>query len=246
MVVRAISDTHLEYHMDGGVGFTKSLDPAGVDVLILAGDIGNFGGRRQNNLMAGLHVMCQKFPHVVYVRGNHEFYGVHRDPLRQAFRDFVADGHPNFYLLDNSTITIQGQRFIGATMWFLDSPRTVTLRAGWSDFINIPQFGRWWLREAQNTQAFLKKEMRSTDVVVTHYCPSWSSEDPRYRGSSSAEFFIVNMEPLILRVQPRLWVHGHTHRSFDYKIDRTRVVCNPLGYPHALNSEFDPNLHLSL
>jgi len=32
-----------------------------------------------------------------------------------------------------------------------------------------------------------------------------------------------------------LWVHGHTHDSFDYPVDRPgggtcRVVCNPRGY----------------
>ena len=29
----------------------------------------------------------------------------------------------------------------------------------------------------------------------------------------------------------KLWVHGHTHDEFDYKIGITRVVCNPRGYP---------------
>ena len=27
-----------------------------------------------------------------------------------------------------------------------------------------------------------------------------------------------------------LWIHGHIHESFDYKIGKTRVVCNPRGY----------------
>jgi Icc-related predicted phosphoesterase len=33
-----------------------------------------------------------------------------------------------------------------------------------------------------------------------------------------------------LEHQPRLWIHGHTHESFDYEIGKTRVVCNPRGY----------------
>ena len=33
-----------------------------------------------------------------------------------------------------------------------------------------------------------------------------------------------------LEHQPRLWIHGHTHESFDYQIGKTRVVCNPRGY----------------
>ena len=37
----------------------------------------------------------------------------------------------------------------------------------------------------------------------------------------------------------KLWVHGHTHSSFDYNIHGTRVVCNPRGYEdHDLNPEY--------
>ena len=28
-----------------------------------------------------------------------------------------------------------------------------------------------------------------------------------------------------------LWVHGHTHHSFDYRAGATRIVANPRGYP---------------
>ena len=27
-----------------------------------------------------------------------------------------------------------------------------------------------------------------------------------------------------------IWIHGHTHESFDYHIGKTRIVCNPRGY----------------
>jgi hypothetical protein len=46
-----------------------------------------------------------------------------------------------------------------------------------------------------------------------------------------------------------LWVHGHTHKAFDYSINQTRVVCNAVGYrdrcggksPEELNG-FRPDL----
>jgi hypothetical protein len=28
----------------------------------------------------------------------------------------------------------------------------------------------------------------------------------------------------------RVWIHGHTHDSFDYFLNGTRVVCKPRGY----------------
>lgn len=27
-----------------------------------------------------------------------------------------------------------------------------------------------------------------------------------------------------------MWLHGHVHDSFDYRVGRCRVVCNPRGY----------------
>ena len=46
-----------------------------------------------------------------------------------------------------------------------------------------------------------------------------------------------------------LWVHGHTHDSFDYTINGTRVVCNPRGYVIDgvnENARFDPDLVIAI
>jgi len=40
-----------------------------------------------------------------------------------------------------------------------------------------------------------------------------------------------------------LWVHGHTHHSFDYQIDDGRIVYNPRRYyPRHLHKDFNPRL----
>ncbi len=38
------------------------------------------------------------------------------------------------------------------------------------------------------------------------------------------------MEEIIERYDIDLWIHGHIHAHSDYKINKTRVVCNPRGY----------------
>ena len=44
-----------------------------------------------------------------------------------------------------------------------------------------------------------------------------------------------------------LWIHGHTHESFDYTVKGTRIVCNPRGYlPMEPNSAFNPTLTLDI
>ena len=54
--------------------------------------------------------------------------------------------------------------------------------------------------------------------------------------------FVSDLEARILQWQPQLWLHGHTHDSFDYRIGGTRVVANPRGYaPDGVveNTHFD-------
>ena len=83
MRVQLLSDLHLEFHRDGGKAFLKSLDPSGVDVLVLAGDVDVAAG----GLLQSLTSICRLYrdSSVVYVAGNHEFYtGV--EPLCAALR----------------------------------------------------------------------------------------------------------------------------------------------------------------
>ena len=39
--------------------------------------------------------------------------------------------------------------------------------------------------------------------------------------------------------------HGHTHSFFDYQINNTRILCNPLGYPGETTG-FTPDLQVVL
>ncbi|OXH93504.1 metallophosphoesterase, partial [Burkholderia multivorans] len=49
--------------------------------------------------------------------------------------------------------------------------------------------------------------------------------------------FVTQMTELV-RPPVALWVHGHTHTSFDYVVEGgTRVVCNPRGYIHRRTGE---------
>jgi Icc-related predicted phosphoesterase len=46
---------------------------------------------------------------------------------------------------------------------------------------------------------------------------------------------------------PDLWVHGHTHNSFDYILGKTRVVVNPYGYKDVeVNPQYDKQLVIEL
>lgn len=82
-------------------------------------------------------------------------------------------------------------------------------------------------------------------VVVTHFAPSVRSVAPRFAGSPLNACFVSDLERLVAASGAALWVHGHTHDSFDYRIGDTRVLANPRGYVRGGVSEnlaFDPGL----
>jgi murein L,D-transpeptidase YafK len=79
--------------------------------------------------------------------------------------------------------------------------------------------------------------------VVTHYLPSRRSIDPAFAGSPFNPAFASRLDELVAQSGATLWVHGHTHRSADYFLGTTRVVCNPRGYHgRDVNPDFKEDL----
>ena len=68
-------------------------------------------------------------------------------------------------------------------------------------------------------------------VVLTHHAPSRRSISPRFAGDALNPCFVSEVIEKIHFAKPvALWLHGHVHDAFDYELNGTRVVCNPLGY----------------
>lgn len=93
------------------------------------------------------------------------------------------------------------------------------------------------------TKAFLKETLaRPFDgptVVVSHHCPHPNSLKDDFAGSVLNPAFGSDLSDIIEVYQPDVWLHGHTHVSFDYQVGKTRVVCNPRG-----NGRGNPNFDL--
>lgn len=234
--LQVVSDLHFELHPDAGRTFIEAMDPTGVDILVLAGDITTL--RFATQLSAQLRQLAAKYPKILYVTGNHELWGTSPAEGLTVLSNACA-GIPNVTVLNNQVVSIEGRRFLGGPMWFPRWPPTSDYAASQlPDFQEIEGFKDWVLPENKRFQAFLQKNLQEGDVVLTHYLPSYRSVVPRYKGSQLNDFFITEMDPLIIDRGPALWIHGHTHFSFDYQISRTRIVCNPRGYPDTVNKEF--------
>ena len=235
--VQVMSDLHLEFYRDRGAAFLAALDPSGADVLVVAGDLTS-----ASLLADALTRLCSKYRDVVYVSGNHEAYGTTPRSVEEL-RDRLVRDLNNLYWLDEDFVVIQGQRFVGTTLWFPDSPESRSHRDRVNDFRMIRDFTPWVFEKNARAVRFLDENVHAGDVVVTHYLPSQRSVDFAYAGDPSNAFFVCDVEPLVAQRSAALWVHGHTHTACDYALGRTMVLCNPRGYPReASASGFDEKL----
>ena len=85
-------------------------------------------------------------------------------------------------------------------------------------------------------------DIMSTGIgMVTHHAPHPGSLHPRYQNDVLSAAYVSYLTAVIEAGKPDLWVHGHVHTSFDYRVGGTRILCNPHGYGSE-NAGFNPAL----
>lgn len=260
MKIALASDVHLEF---GDLDFDND---SGADVLILGGDIcvaadiaqrdpyNTMGEHyRSNRFHAFFQRCCDRFPHVIFIVGNHEHYNGDFQKTIPHFRD-VLGYLKNLHILEKETWVLDDVTFIGGTLWTNMNKRDIRTLHDVSRMMNDFRCvdnsarltdGRGWNDRFTTTDAaddhdammayirlIIEGKFDQKFVVVGHHAPSRLSTHPRYaheaimNGGYSSELddFILD------HPQIRLWTHGHTHEDFDYCIGSTRILCNPRGY----------------
>jgi Icc-related predicted phosphoesterase len=230
--LQIVSDLHLE---------ESPLEPFAprADVLIIAGDT--------HDEPAGLNRWLRGLPaHVpiVAVLGNHEFDHKEFATAVAAYREAVAE-FAHVHLLERERVDIGGVTFLGANLWTdmrggADAPAIARVLKRFDirgvnvdDLMAVHRASTEWLESAYPHD-------QERVVVVTHTAPSLRSQHPRFEGSPLNGFFASDLDALVKRLAPTLWVHGHMHDAVDYAIGTTRVVSNPRGYPGE-NPTWRPN-----
>lgn len=251
MKLQVVSDLHL------GVR-TMEHPHVDCDVVVLAGDIA-----RPEQAITWAKGFGKP---VVYVPGNHEFYGGAIAEVISELRSRAMGS--DVHVLAQDEVTIDGVRFLGATLWTdfelfgAEGGKRLAMSAAQKllrDFSRIRAkvdsdepftplgSAQTFMQHAGWLKDRLQEKVGVPTVVVTHHAPSPQSVHPRFAGSILNASFVSNAEHLFEVNPPRLWIHGHTHDSFDYWIGQTRVVCNPRGYAKSgenENASFDPGLVL--
>ena len=242
MKLKVLSDLHLSR---GALAIPQTDS----DALVLAGDIA-----RPREAVAWAAGFAKP---VLYVPGNHEFYGSSLAGTVAELKRLCAG--TGIRVLDKDEVILSGVRFLGTTLWtdFMlfgqGEERAAAMREAqrfMRDFSRIEQFtpaasAALFADHARWLKARLAEPHDGPTVVITHHAPSRASIHPRFAGSLLNACFVSDAQALVAASGARLWVHGHTHDSFDYRINGTRVVCNPRGYARDgenENARFDPDL----
>jgi Icc-related predicted phosphoesterase len=250
MKVQIFSDLHADVAQPQPI--TVAPD---VDTVVVAGDVCEAAERG----FAWLRQIVPMQVPIIAVLGNHEFYRrCWGDELTQARAVAPLYG---VHLLENDTVVLGKVRFIGASLWTdyalfgeHNLPRAMLAATnGLNDHKRIKWSKEPWRRfrpqEAlllhKRSRAFIEKALAEpfdgATVVITHHAPHPGSIHFRFKSDLMTAAYVSNLTALIEAGRPHLWVHGHVHESFDYRVGATRIVCNPHGYG-AENQRFDPAL----
>ena len=234
MKLNILSDLHLSC---GAIELPRT----DADVVVLAGDIA-----RPQEAIAWAGGFDKP---VLYVPGNHEFYGGSLRATVPELRRLCAG--TRIHVLDGDEIIIDGVRFLGTTLWtdfeIFDQAeqRAQAMREAqvfMRDFQKIrldDASGRLFTPDdcaalcrvnARWLEQRLAAAYAGPTVVITHHAPTRQSIHPRFAGSLLNGCFVSDLDRLTGADRAQLWIHGHTHDSFDYEANGTRVVCNPRGY----------------
>ncbi|CAN5341936.1 metallophosphoesterase [soil metagenome] len=249
------SDLHLE-HLQLQFPGERIVSPApDADLLVLAGDIEN--GPRAVRAFADWPVP------VLLIAGNHEFYDHHWESTRVELRRasegtsviLLDNDRADFSRFTDwsarHAAALSRLRIFGTTLWtdygfpcglsqrqLMDhaESRIVDHRAIQTS--DGPFRAEQALDDHRRSRDWLERELATPfdgkTIVITHHGPHPNSVHPRFRApetNATNASFVSDLTALMPQVD--LWLHGHVHDSFDYRLGRCRVVTNPRGY--ALN-----------
>lgn len=239
--VRYFGDLHLEFSEMK----PSALPSVGEDLVVLAGDIatGLDGIQWAKRVFA-------KCP-VIYVLGNHEYYGGDFDGLIIRARSMCSNS--NVYLLENDTVDLAGYRILGCTLWAdfrslgadVAGDAAAYASATMSDYSAIRRAGRRLsvrdtIARCRDSREWLGSQIEKSTLpllVVTHHAPTLRTRNPLYEGAISNAAFHNGFDDLI-RPPVRAWIHGHHHYSISKLVNEIPVVSNQRGYPEEDVGEF--------
>lgn len=269
MLIRYASDLHLEFVLrqqaraldlheyDDAVmayAFTQAVPEIPSDretVMVLAGDILAAPAFVVTRL---LKMLQNRFAQIIYIPGNHEYYGRNYAEWNTEFTSLIAeDGFERVHASASATEvgvwSIDGIQFVYGTLWGHGGnslQERALVGAALNDFRVITAFGhnRFTVpfmveinaHHSAAIKQILQQSTAKTKIVVTHHLPTDALCHPRFGSDINGGFASREESLLNSEFAPDYWIFGHTHDTYDTTIGKTRMLCNPKGYPNEHDS----------
>lgn len=163
--LKIASDIHLEYYK-GYEYITKHFELDSDTILVLAGDVGKPSLPSYREFLAWVASRCR---YVILVAGNHEYW--HSKKVWSHVVPLIKErvnGLTNICFLHNSSITIEGIKFIGSTLWSNASLDSYVVEKIMGDYYSI--------------KTKINNRKYGITVNTTH---GWRLKGPRFKEAAS-------------------------------------------------------------
>lgn len=255
MKIQVFSDLHLEFYKS----FRElpiQIEPL-CDILILAGDIGFINDDSYKEFIDYIH---NKWKYIFIVLGNHEYYSKKNTyiKLKQKYKEFFKS-YDNIHLLDKKVFEFTYNEngiekewiIIGCTLWafisdinfekiscskyiqYYNTKKERKLPITLNMFNDMHHDEKNWLIETYDTT--IKKNI----IIVTHYpvINHYFTNNKHYPDNTNDNGFYNNLKLKNKRIENNeesennvICISGHTHYSFNKKINNIRYISNQMGY----------------
>jgi len=233
------------------------LKPKGSDILIIAGDLGHYFSQDSSVLLELLihykNIFIVPGNHDLYLfsKSQQTKYKYNSFNRIKEMKDFCLK-HSGLHYLDGEIIDIDGLKIGGTGYWYnLPSQNSINL---WNTYMNdsvniikekpykIPlAYSGYYYITGFDTQEYYNSEKEKLsnfignelDVLVTHVIPFKIPDNKlsqEYINDPTNIFYMSDDIEIVKKINPKVCVFGHTHKSYDFEIDNIWAVCNPLGY----------------
>lgn len=235
--LQLVSDLHLEFlnkeqveELADRISYNTS-----ADVLILSGDICSLSSKFIDSLYTFLDVIEDSYPDIIYVLGNHEYYGTSKQEVHELEHK-LKGYYFNFHILENESVVLKDTTFYGTTLWFEETVETSLMRYSLNDYKYIKDFTPdVWCRKALSYIRNIP-DSESKKVLITHHVPHSRFISPKYVGNKMNCFYLNEIGKYLNKFD--LVTFGHSHDSVNYQFsDRTLAMSNPRGYIDSPNLE---------
>lgn len=157
----------------------------------------------------------------------------------------------NVFYLDGEIIQIDKLKILGIPMWYdfsygkkLGYTKQDMCNL-WKKYMNDYEYIFWDEERFKPLKYFeeqyikikniFKKE--KPNIVFSHIGPIVPNNIPKKWQNAGTGFFYFEGKELFEIHKPDIWFFGHTHDKYDFKYDKTRLICNPYGYSNENNNK---------